>query len=292
MKNSYDIEKIESYLLNTLNTNDRINFEKQIETDEALQKEVEAYAIVIQSIKNNGVHKIEDAIEKAQENLRDQGFFDQYKDKSSNHVVEHLNEITSDTTDTYNPKKLPNQLRWLNPFMVAASILILFVGSYFLLKKNTFTNDDLFAQYYFNKILTLEEHIIDLSEFGIADVHRNQKEQLRQSLEAYQNCESTNCEITILNQYLESYPNDKLAKYYMAITMMEQQEYNQAQDLLFSLAQDADFVSQSMARWNLALCYVQLNEYGQAKKVLEELSSNDNALLKTNAINLLKDLQH
>jgi len=307
MMNFYDIETIEKYLSGELDTATHAGFEKALSEDQALQKEVTFHKDILNGITSAGDEDLALAIELAEINLDEEGFFKNYREDIDDDLLKGITALGDEKLSTQiqaaedkiskegffdQKEEKTAKVRSLfnNRLLAIAASLLFLVTAGLLFFRNAGTNvDQIFANSFKINKLQLEEQINALSELGLATSNKAELESLKTTLETYKDCTNKTCRLDNINEYLGVYPANNTAKFYHATSLMEQNQFEKAAEILDKLVTLLNFELQPEAQWNQALCYLKI-EPQKSKSILQKITTNTHSNYSQQAQQLLEKL--
>src|SRR5690606_2649060 len=115
-----------------------------------------------------------------------------------------------------------------------------------------------------------------LEAAGFASPEQSRNDSLAQALQLYEKGEYEKARIELV-QYCQIYPDDKIARHYLGMSLLQQSEYAKAASHLSALAGDPDFELRHANKWYLALCYLQFGTpegRKDARALLQQLADD------------------
>lgn len=146
--------------------------------------------------------------------------------------------------------QMPPRRRWLWASAAAAAIVLLLVWQFLL-------SPTLYEQYAQYPPLALAEKASTANDWSQAETAFNTGD--------YATAE------TQLSEYLEQYPNDQLARLYLGICKMEQNQSTEAQQIFSNFA-TADASIRDYADWYLALNYLKSEDLQACREALQKIA--------------------
>jgi TolA-binding protein len=190
-------EKIEQYLNNELNHEERLNFESELAANEELASIVKLYSTIETEMRNNERHnENEIALKKTLNNLNATYF----KSESRQSAKENIS-----------PVKKINLFQWL-PYAIAASVIIL-VAMIFL---NSSSPRQLAKNYIFRNLTTLS-----LTMQGLPG------DTLQSGITAYNN-KHYDSALQFFQSYYNKHPESSSAKEYIGFVYLVTKDYDRA----------------------------------------------------------------
>ena len=171
---------------------------------------------------------------------------------------------------------MKNQSFFRKIMAAAAAIAAIAVAFYlYNLNQNDFTTEQ-FAQFAKPDTLQVVKILDRLEASGFASPDKGREDSLARALRLYQDFEFERARIELV-QYCQQYPDDKIGKHYLGLTLFQQSEYAKASTHLGPLAADASFELSNMAKWYLALAYTQFRSaqgFKDARVLMQQLADN------------------
>lgn len=271
MKKFDNIEGIEQYLEGTLEGDALASFENKLAKDNSFATEVELFMDMKETIRRTEQKKIQQSLKNVHNQLTEEKFF------------ERQNKRTS--------QKPSSIFRVLS---LAASVALLIGAAFFLFGSNQPTSAELFAAVYqpeTNNITTIVE---DLSDYGMVDPEAQRKDELIAALAVYESKNYAAAK-TSLEAHLQKYPTDKIAQFYLGISLLETKDYQGATDYFSALTQDNTFELADDAEWYAALGNLGQNTSKKtqiAKLLLAKIAANNATTYQSKAKNILQQLDN
>lgn len=267
MKEDYNIETIESWLAGALDKDAQATFEARLQSDEDFRNSVELHQKLIEGIEFAGEEDIRSKLKETQSQLSRMNFFEQ-------------NQKVIKMTQT---KKTGR--RWLP---IAASFALLAAAAMFFFNQQPSKPDinSLFAEYYEPETKILSSVMDRLEAQGLADPETTTADDsLMTALKQYEKFEYTSAR-TSLTKYLNAYPENQTARFYMGLTQLQLSNYAKAIDDLLPLCTEEGFPNQDAAKWYLSMCYTQLegpDGITLAGKYLKDLAMDNTSTYQSTA---------
>ncbi len=250
-----NLDEIEAYLGDLLSAEERAKFEQELTRNPALKKEFDLVQDLLTGIDRFGDDAVKAQIGAAKRELEAEGFFE----KKTAKVVE------------LQPARQRLWQRWA----VAASILAVCGTALFWWMKQSDPYQDFFKQNFQAEDIKIAAVIDDSSASGLLTGDRERRNSLASALRFYQ-AKDYAAAAKALSAHHQSYPQDTVAQFYLAISEIHHSDYDKAIALLQPLApevlnpgvrfgqasQGIDF--QNEMTWYLALAYSK--RPGQAAK--------------------------
>ncbi len=244
------IDRIDAYLNDVLSEAERAKFEQELATDPALRREFDLVQDMLGGVELAGDEALKAQIGAAHAELANEGFFVKPEAK----VIEMK----------------PAQWGLRRVLAVAASLLLLVAaGVWWWSESQGSTNEQVIQQYYAAETTKLATVIDDTSAPGLGQDDRPRRTSLAAALKLYQSKSFGEAE-KALASHLQTYPQDTISQFYLALSHLELGHYEQAAVLLRPITpetltpgiqpsqatQPADF--QYEMTWYLALASSQL----------------------------------
>lgn len=169
-------------------------------------------------------------------------------------------------------KKLP----WLRPFLIAASLALLLLAAWWLLRPSG-DPDTLYANYYQAYELSFSSRDGDNTENLLAASTAYNAADYAQALTAFQS--------------LPTEMQTSKVKLAMGISYMELSSFEEAKSLFDQIISVEDPLFLDQALWYKGLSLLKQGELEQAKGVFEQLKSNTGSIFSPDATRLLNRLQ-
>ncbi|NND32163.1 MAG: hypothetical protein HKN76_06185 [Saprospiraceae bacterium] len=156
---------------------------------------------------------------------------------------------------------------------IAASFIILITASILILQPAEYSNQELYAEYYvpYPNLITARDGAVDLT--------------LEQGMEAY-TAGNHGEAIRFLTTYLNDGGEDKGAKLYLAITLMQIDEDKLASAHLMEMLTDPLYGQQ--AQWYLGLLRLKNNDETQTVEIFQQISGEANHYRQQEAKEIIK----
>jgi TolA-binding protein len=283
MKNLYD--KIDDYVEDLLSETDRKVFESALKTDTKLAQEVRFHQDLIHGIDVATDTDLRQMIGSVQARLAAENFFTEDVETTVNPqqeaVVRKLN-----VEKTALIRKLTTY-QWA----AAASVLLLIAAGLWFLKPN---KDALFkgtyTAYFQSETEQLNDVYTEITSPGFAsDKVRN--ESLKNALDNYQTKNYAGAK-SLFEAHLRNYALDFDAQFYLAQTLMNLKETQNAAILLENLVKNGGNRWQKDAQWYLALNYLTMPEKREmALGLLENIASDATSSHGAKALEMLNKLK-
>jgi len=174
--------------------------------------------------------------------------------------------------------------RLLRPVMlsVSAAILIVLVviGVKFLSPQQTEDGEQLFAHYY-------QRYPSFLNARSAADV--SEQEQLTREAFGYFNHQEFKKAKKHFMELVQSDKNNHLAKFYLAVSCIELNDFSHAERYLEELTHIPNYIFWEQSHWYLSLVYLKQEKYDDAKRILKTIV-NEQFTYSPDAEEILKQM--
>lgn len=256
MENKYDIDDFEKFLDQKMTPEESAAFDAELKTDAVLANEVALHDDVVKGIKNAGSIDFRNMVANVHGDLKEEGFFLEKEEQ----IVE------------VKPTAKVRRISFARSLAIAASFALLLVAGWFLIAQPA-SPEQLFADNFtiHQDVLSLE--IEDrLAETGFGS-NKETLGILQNGINSYQS-ENYEAAINQFNAFQTAAPTDALIDYttfYEAIALLKTGKVVAAQADLLSLSQKTAFPLQNDAKWYLALTYLQQGKSHEAKPLLQTL---------------------
>ena len=239
MKNNLNFnEFIERYLDGEMGTNEQIWFEKELEANPELQKELELRRNVNSALKEKEVMELRSQLEEIYSS------------------PEHQETVVKKATTIINRKLL----------VLVSAVLILIVGSLIvlLLKSNSFTEKEIYAMYYQPYEATLNFRSADV------DIDRD----LRTAMQYYENKDFRNA--LVLFEKILSEDDSRIGlNLYSGISHMEMKEFENANSKFQKIIDHKYNLYIEQAEWYLGFCYLMTDNTEKANLQFRQIAEKD-----------------
>lgn len=277
MEHKYNIDDIENFLNQEMETDALKAFEQALKKDKTLAKEINLHQDVVKGIESAGVLDFRNLVTGVHQEMKGEGFFSEKEGQAT-------------TTKKGQPTAKIKRISFVRKLAIAASFALLLTAGWFLIKQPTTTPEQLFANNFavHQDVLSIEvEDRLAETGFGTNKALLNS---LQTGVDAYNSGNYADA-ITQLSAFQAAAPQDALsayAQFYEAVSLIKLERIAEALPKLRSLAQVDNFALQNDAKWYLALSQLKLNNITVGKKLLQELSNT--TTYKTKAESILKNL--
>ncbi len=271
MKNFIEnIDHIEAYLNGELSPQEHSAFEKRIQTEPEIKEQVESVQDLIKGISFASEKKLKVKLDSVESKLNKESFFKSKEYNMSN----------------------TRKFRWIP---LAASMAFLVAAGLFFLKPGT-TNPDLgklYAEYYKPDTEVIKEVLDRIEARGLATETNKDDEKLKAALIAYEKYDYKSAR-TQLSKFLDDFPEDQTARFYMGLTQLNMGNYALAIDYLQPLCTEETFPYKDQAKWYLSLGCTQIEGPDGiilAKKYLNQLVQDNSSAYQKNAKAFLSHME-
>lgn len=273
MKHEFpNLELIESWLDGSINKKDIEDFENRIANNSEFAYEVRILTDLINGIKFSGESETRDALGKIERQLETEEFF--------NHTskIKEMNTSKKSSTGRF--------------AAIAAAVALLLTAGYFLFQTNNeqFTDPNkAFAKHFKPESKSLGGILDNLEASGFGNPNKAKDDSLAIALNFYENHEFEKARVSLV-EYVNNYPDDKIAQFYLGVTLLQQSEYAKASKHLMPLTRDDKFVNYDAAKWYLALCYSMFKTNqgaSDAEKLMRSIAYDSNSGYASGAQNYM-----
>lgn len=246
---------MDRYLHRELDAAEQADFERRLRDDPAFAAEWDAFRDLVTAIKIEGEQGLRKTISQVQKKLEADQFF---------------------STDQPTPTVVKNQSFFRKIMAAAAAIAAIAVASYlYNLNQNEIAPEQL-AQFAQPDTVQVVKILDQLEASGFASPDKGREDSLARALRLYQEFEFEKARVELV-EYCRKYPEDKMGKHYLGLSLFQQSEYAKAASHLSPLASDTSFELQNMAKWYLAQAYAQFRTaqgYKDARTLMQQLADD------------------
>lgn len=172
--------------------------------------------------------------------------------------------------------------RWM---AVAASVLLLAIAGWWVMQQGQPDVNVLYAEFESVHPTTALGNIkTELDNASRNDMVASWKPALVKAMQGYPN------NVTSLETHTAEYPEDKLARFYLAQAYLQNNNFKKAEDLMLELKNNPPDTEKAAVDWYLALTHLKQGKIGKAKKLLNELAVGT-SLFNEQASTLIKRLE-
>jgi tetratricopeptide (TPR) repeat protein len=234
MKTTENNQRVQAYFGGELSAEEKNDFENNLKSDTALQKEFELHTQISDAVIDPTLHTFKKKIDQIHNEIRAEQKF-----------------------------LKPNHYRRIS--LIAASIIILMtIGSLFLFNSyNQPSTDEVFSAYFepYEMSLTTRSHDVNIPT------------QLDKATELYNNLEYFEAKL-LLKEFLILNSTDASASLMLGIANMQLDEVEEAMVNFNVIIKSENPFYTQQASWYLALCYVKKDDLIGAKHTLEAIASD------------------
>ena len=274
------LDLIEQYIRGELVGEALANFEAQLQNDPALREEVELFRDIMSGTELAGKEELDDEIKATHQDLKAAGFFDKIEEQKS----ETKEQKVTGTTDG----KVIGMRSW---WAAAATIALLLVAGYFILNPGGDPNaEEVLAEIYHPESKAIDGIIDDLVSSGMAAPDDPHADSLAAALKMYKKEEFEDAH-SYLTALVQRDPDDHVAKLYLGLSFMQQNNYPEAAKYFQEVSAVEGFRHKPVADWYLALSYIGFNSedgWERAKKQLDLIANDPESDYREDARNALK----
>jgi TolA-binding protein len=250
---------------------EQADFERRLRDDPAFAAEWDAFRDLVTAIEIEGEQELRKTIFQVQKKLETEQFF---------------------STDQPRPTVMKNQSFFRKIMAAAAAIAAIAVAFYlYNLNQKEFTPEQ-FAQFAKPDKEQVVKILDRLEAPGFASPDKGREDSLASALKLYRDDDFEKARVE-LAQYCEKYPDDKIGKHYLGLTLFQQGEYAKAAAQLSPLTADASFELRNPAKWYLALCYTQFRNtqgFKDARALMQQLADDPNSGYATEAKEYIRQI--
>lgn len=255
-KDFTNIDKITRYTNGQMEEEELKAFEAELATNEALVQEVELFQELMIGVDVYEDRELENTVKQVHSKLQKEDFFNPKQTKI----------VKMDTS------KRSNRRYFLS---IAASLALIIAAAIYLMRPPSVVGDpkEAFAKFYHPDTTQIKGVLDKLEAMGMAADTEGKTDSLAEALKFYEEFKFDDARKSLFD-YLQQYPEDKMAQLYFGLSFIQLENYNRGVELLQPLANDEAFEQQDIAMWYNALGFVQFEgETGKknAKKLLEKL---------------------
>lgn len=258
------LQQVDAYLSGRMTNDEVVNFKSKMSNDSELASMVEEMIDLRKGIQLAGEEKLRAKIQEVEARLESDNFF-------------------NNSSKTIKMETTKNKFRW-QPIAAIGAILLA-AGMFFMNSQKSPDPAALFAEYYKPDNIVINDVMDKLEARGLADEKSLKEDSLLLALKSYEKYEYKAARST-LSKYLDSYPEDQTARFYMGLTQLQIGNYANSSEYLQPLCTEEGFPYQDAAKWYLAMCCTQIegpDGMTLAKKYLKQLSQNSKSAYQGNA---------
>ena len=245
---------MDRYLRRELDAAERADFERRLRDDPAFAAEWEAFRDLVTAIEIHGEQELRKTIFQVQKKLETEQFF---------------------STSQPTPTVMKNQ-SFFRKIMAAAAAIAAIAIALYLYNLNQTPATGQFAQFAKPDTVQVVKILDRLEASGFASPEKGREDSLASALRLYQDFEFEKARVELV-RYCQQYPDDKIGRHYLGLTLFQQSEYAKASAHLASLASDPSFELHNMAKWYLALAYTQFRTaqgFKDAHALMQQLADD------------------
>ena len=280
MENKYNIDDIEDFLNQEMDATELAAFEKEMATNKELAAEVDFHEDVIKGIQGAAPMDFRKMVTNVHQEMKGEDFFSE------------IAETTEKVETTEAPSKLRSIFRRtsrMQGLAIAASFAALIGFSLWILNQPP-NPEQLFADNFAVHQDVLSVEIADrLAETGFG-TNKEALATLQSGIDTYKSGDYQSA-IDQFNAFETAAAEDALtpyAQFYEAVALLKTGQGEAAQSELLNIVDKANFPLQNEAKWYLALTYLQQHKVNEAKAILENLTTVES--YKQKALKLLNTL--
>jgi TolA-binding protein len=198
-------------------------------------------------------------------------------------AIEQLKHRTTNFKTNENQINMKTSNRtWIG---IAAGIAILVVA-YFFLWNPTKSTDQIFSENFTPTKDYISSAKDNAMQYGMAGGSAESRDSLLKALQFYENNQYEEA-MKILAPYVDTYPEDNMARFHLSLCQMYREKYAPALQNLSKLNTVSDLENLEDVKWFLALCYLKMVDgKKQAKVLFEQLVATDGKYAKPAKANL------
>lgn len=241
---------------------DSLNHDDQVDSD------------LLAGIMIAGDQTLKNEIAQTQQKLAEKGFFDK---KEESTPIRKLGR----TRSIFTPQNMA----------IAASLLLLFVIGFFLLKPDTVYQDTYASNFVIDKAF-LDDQVDELSAVGMAITDKDRRVSLKAALELFQKGNFHETQLA-LEAHLQQFPDDEAARFYLGLSLMEIEDYESGASTLELLAKKSSSDFSTKSQWYMALCFLMIDDKRDlAKTEFEQIAKDATSPYKSRAEKILRSLKN
>jgi tetratricopeptide (TPR) repeat protein len=254
MKNNLNFDEfIERYLDGEMGTHEKIWFEKELDSNPELQKELDQRKHINTAIQEKDVMELRGQLEEIYS------------------APEHQETVIKRSATIFN-RKLLVLVSALTIFIVGGLLIL-------LLKSNSYTNEEIYAMYYRPYEATLNFRSAD------TDINRD----LRTAMQYYENRDFRNA-LVLFEKILAEDDSRIGLNLYSGISHMEINEFEDAHNKFQKIINHEHNLYIEQAEWYLGFCYLMTDNTGKAIEQFKQIAEKD-GYYSHKAIEILKKLK-
>lgn len=245
-------EQIEDYLRGRLSQKEHEAFEKALENDQDLQKELAYVKLTIQGAKKSG------------------------RDDLKNRLKRIQKEYEGGNKEIIETKKISLWPKWIG---IAASVLLIITAGIFFLGKDELNTQRAFNEYYEAAPLRLATRDLDTEKTIV-------------QLNEYYTNKDYNDALPYFQKLLAIDSMNARMQLGIGICYLELDQLKSARNHFLSIIKAQDFRLQHQANWYMALSYLKEGKLDDAKKYLAPIINDSKADHHTQSIELMEKLKN
>ncbi|MBV6441909.1 MAG: hypothetical protein DYG98_23135 [Haliscomenobacteraceae bacterium CHB4] len=239
-----------------LDAAEQADFERRLRDDPAFAAEWDAFRDLVTAIETHSEQELRKTIFQVQKKLETEQFF---------------------STEQSRPTVMKNQTFFRKLMAAAAAIAVLAAALYlYNTRTTTPSSSEWLAKFEQTDKERLGNILDRLEAAGFANPEQGRNDSLAQALQLYEKGDYEKARIELV-QYCRIYPDDKIARHYLGMSLLQQSEYAKAASQLSTLAGDPEFELRHANKWYLALCYLQFGTpegRKDARTLLQQLADD------------------
>ncbi|WP_372645933.1 tol-pal system YbgF family protein [Ancylomarina sp.] len=250
MMDEKNFDRIDNYLDDQLNENEILDFEKDLMDDLDLEMELNLHNEINEAIMEEDVMELRSKLEA-------------------------IDILTPDVK-----RKVKFQGKW----RIAAASMILFIGMagiYSLLGDKTYTNEEIFSNYY-------KPYGIVINTRSVSDADNTDKV-LEQALQSYES-KNYRAALSLFQTILDKDSTNLTSNFYSGISNIQVQEYPKANKNFIRVLKHKNNLFIEQSEWYLGICYLMTNEREKAKETYSAIAKG-NSFYRTKAKEILNKLE-
>lgn len=245
---------MDRYLRHQLDAAEQSDFEQRLRDDPAFAAEWDAFRDTVTAIKLHGEQELRKTILQVQKKLEAEQFFTAHKPT---------------------PAAMKKQTFFRMILAAAAAITLIAVATY-LYSPTPIPSPEQYAQFEKPNMEQVAKILDRLEAPGFADPDKGRNDSLASALRLYLDGKWEDARVE-LAQFCKIYPDDKIARHYLGMSLMQQGEYAKAASHLSTLTNDADFELRYANKWYLAQCYARFGTrqgFKDARTLMQQLADD------------------
>lgn len=251
MMNEKKFDRIENYLDDQLNENQILDFEKDLMDDLDLEMELNLHTEINEAIMEEDVMELRAKLE---------------------------------AIDVPASPEAKRKSRFQSNWRIAAASMIIFIGIasvYHMLGNKTFTNEDVFMEYY--KPYSI---VINMRSSSEAE---NTDKVIEQALKSYES-KNYRAALSLFQTILDKDSTNLTSNFYSGISNIQVQEYPKANKNFIRVLDHKNNLFIEQSEWYLGFCYLMTNEREKAKETFIAIAEG-NSFYRTKAKEILSKLE-